>query len=230
MSDVSSEVESSIESDEFTIPEPLPAALGPLTKTVTWWNDSHGVTDPAVAPLAIISRTFTLEVIDDSTTSPIAAALCGLLANADAATLTPSTILPTGELDHAEWMRQCAAIRDHMHVLRPLRSDPPALKALLPTDLQALVDRLTRPEGGCIVIDGPAPAACLLLAYELDPACLVRIRPLQRGQTPVEFTALDYLRIEPILPLETGYSTGQLVDVAAKLIDLSLELASQQQL
>ena len=228
MSEVTSDAGEGTDPDEFEIPEPLPAALGPLKHTVTWWNDSHGVTDPALAPAAIIGQTFTLEVIDDPASTPVAAALCGLLTNADAATLTPSTVLPTGELDHAAWMRECAAIRDHISVLRPLRSDPPALKAVLPPALQALVDRLAHHNGGCVVIDGPIPAACLLLAYELNPACLVRIRPLQRGQTPVEFAAVDYLRIEPVLPLETGYASGQLVEVAAKLINLSLELSSQR--
>ena len=228
MSEAASEEPPAPYFEEFEFTKPLPTELGPLKHTVTWWNESHAVTDVATAPAAVINETFTLELIDDAAAASVAAALCGLFTNSDAAMLTASTTLPTGELDHNEWMRQCASIRDHINELRPLRIDPPALKDLLPGELQTLVDRLASPDGGCIVIDGPAAAACLLLAYELNPACVVRVRPLQRGQTPVEMRALEYLRIEPILPLETGYSSGQLIDVATNLINLSLELARQQ--
>lgn len=211
---------------ELHLPEPLPVELGQLASTVTWWLESHDVTDPAVAPAAVAGQTLTLEAIDSPEAIAVAAALCGLLTNSDAAILTAWIYSPTGELDHDAWMRQCAAIRDHICELRPLRSDAPALHAALPAELHELVTRLASTEVGCTLVDGPIAAACVLLAYQLNPDCLTKIRPMQQGRTPAETQTWEYLRVEPILPLETGYANGQMIDVAVTLINLSLSLSS----
>lgn len=211
---------------EFRFPEPLPVELGQLANTVTWWIESHDVTDPAVAPAAVVGQTLALETIDDPDAVAVAAALCGLLTNSDAAVLTAWIYTSTGQLDHDAWMRQCASIRDHICELRPLRSDARALLDALPAELHELVTRLSNPDAGCTAVDGPIAAACVLLAYELNPDCLTKVRPIQRGRTPVEAQTWEYLRVEPILPLETGYANGQLIDVAVTLINLSLSLSS----
>lgn len=212
--------------DDLEPPAPLPAELGQLATTVDWWVQSHDVADPAVAPTAILNQTVMLEAIAEPDAVPAAAALCGLLTNSDAAVLTAWTYTPTGQLDHSAWMTQCASIRDHLCELRPLRSDAPALLETMPPRLRELVDRLASADSQCTVVDGPVAAACVLLAYELNPDCLVKIRPLQRGQSPVETQAWQHLRVDPVLPIETGYGSGQLMEVAISLINLSLELAS----
>ncbi len=219
--------------EDFKIPRPLSPELGDLANTVTWWVESHRVTDPATAPAATLNDTFTIEALDAPECVAFAAAVCGLLTSSDPAQLTAWTRTPDGALDHSAslnhsaWMQQCAAIRDHMFTLRPLRTDAPGLRDALPEVMRSLVDRLASDDSECMVVDGPVAAGALLLAYELNPGCLVRIRPLQRGQSPVEAAAWDYLRVSPVVPMTTGYSNGELANVAVTIINLSLELATR---
>lgn len=212
----------------FDLPKRLPVELGDLMGRVKWWLESHGVNDPQDAPRAKLDKTVSVASLEDPACVPTAAAICGLLTSTDAAPLTAWTLTSDGSLDYGAWMRQCAAIRDQIGALRHTRSDAPALRAALPPTLQDLVDRLKDEESGCLVVDGPLAAGALLLAYELNPKCLTRIRPLQRGQSPVEHTTWDYLRIQPVVPLETGYTAGQLSNVAVELINLGLDLATNQ--
>ncbi len=218
---------------ELHIPTPLPPELGQLAATVEWWLRGHDVLTPADAPQAEAGTTVRLEACNDPELAAPAAALCGLLTNADAAAVTDVPVTELGQLDHAAWMQRCAEIRDRMWALRPLRSEPNELLSAVPVGVRNIVNRLIGEldaEGNasvdCVVVDGPVAAASVLLAYEMNPDSLARIRPLQLGQSPIESRTWQHLRVGPILPLETGYLDGELLPVAVALINRALELSS----
>lgn len=218
---------------DIDLPPALPAQLGELNAVVKWWLESHKVTSAAEAPKAAIESTYCLLTMDipegrsDDLTEH-AAAICAVLTNGEAVALTDWPSSTDGVLDHNEWMRQCAAIRDRMAPLRELRQETEALLSAIPEPLRDLATRLADDDNGCVIVDGPIAAACLLLAYEINPDCLVRIRPLQTGQSPVEEQAWGYLRLGPILPIATRYYSGELIDVAEALINRSVALASSE--
>ncbi len=220
-------------SDPFglNLPDPLPPELGQLTATLEWWLLAHDVFTPTDAPKAEAGQTIHLEANNDPELDACAAALCGLLTNADAAAVTDVPRTESGKLDLPAWMTRCADIRDQMWQLRSIRNEPNELLSAVPAGIREIVDRLVGdldPDrdspGDCVVVDGPATAACVLLAYEIDPSSLARIRPLQLGQSPIESRTWQHLRVGPVLPLETGFRNGELLPVAVSLINRALEL------
>jgi nicotinate-nucleotide--dimethylbenzimidazole phosphoribosyltransferase len=211
---------------EIEISEPLPSALGELKPMIQWWLTATNSTQPADAPRASAGDALSFLGASESDLLPTAGALCGLLTNRDAAEVTSTTYDGAGRIDHNAWMRQCALVRDEIARLRPMRSDAAALRTNVPDGIGDLVDKLCTDDGGPIVVDGPIAAAALLLAYEMNPESLERIRPLQSGSSRAEALTWEYLRIEPILPFATGYSDGQLLETGIVLINRALELAS----
>lgn len=205
---------------------PLPVELGDLTPTVEWWLTANNAPDARTAPRAKLDSTITLHVLESPELRPIAAAICGLLTNHGAAEVTADVLTDDGLLDHAAWMRDCALIRDDMSRLRPLRNQPADLHAAIPPPMQRLADLLRTDAAGAIVVDGPVATACLLLARELNPDCLARVRPLQNGRTATESLSWEYLRLVPILPMTTGFSHGELIDLGIALINRGLDLAA----
>lgn len=208
--------------------QPLPVALGQLKPIVEWWLTSTDAIQPGDAPPATAGESLTLISSDAPELLPISGALCALLTNRDAAQVTSTTYDEFGRIDHDAWMIECALVRDHLAHLRPLRSNLPELRASVPAEISDLSDRMCAPGGGPIIVDGPIAAASLLLAYESDPECLERIRPLQSGQSQTESLTWEYLRIDPILPISTGYSDGELLDVGIALINRALTLATRR--
>lgn len=194
--------------------------LGDLTALRDWWTHDRNE-EAAVA--ARLGETVRIVSSADVDTRVEANALAATTLNKDAASVTSLVTDPaTGRVNYLDWMTVCDKSRHRINELRPYRNDPEGLYDQLPPGLAALCDdimRAAQDPADRVLIDGDLAAALTLLAYEIDPDCLYRIRPLSRGHTTVETLVWDYLRLTPVLPLSTGLACDQLVPVAIELIN-----------
>jgi NaMN:DMB phosphoribosyltransferase len=206
-------------------PDRVLPALEELAPTVYWWAEATDSPRLAGVPTAVLGEN--IEVVSGGAPADAAAAaaVCGLLTGTDAATTTSTVYAADGTIDHNAWMTACSATRDELTKRRSHKGDPDLLRAELPAGLAALVDRLCDDDARPALLDGPQAAAAALLAYELNPDCLQRIRPLQKGDSAIEQLAWDYLRIPPVLPVHTRLSAGELGPAAVFLINSACGLA-----
>lgn len=204
------------------MPTSNPAAvdLGDLAALRDWWTLDRDQQTPVAARLG---ETIRVVSAADPAARIEANALAATSLNKDAASVTSLvTDLATGQVNYLDWMTVCNDSRDRINELRPYRNDPEALYEQLSTPFASLCDdiiRAAKDSNDRVLIDGDLAAALTLLAYEIDPDCLYRIRPLSRGNTTVESLVWDYLRLIPVLPLSTGLGCDQLVPVAIELIN-----------
>lgn len=139
-----------------------------------------------------------LVLVDVGDPSTQAASAIGLLANRDAATVTPRPV----ELDDAAWMAQCTAVREGMRRAREHRGDPLALletlgSATLSATAGALLQAAVRRTP--MVIDGTGPAAAALIVHRLAHRSTRWWWAASASSDPGLTAALDRLDAEPLL-------------------------------
>jgi NaMN:DMB phosphoribosyltransferase len=198
----------------------LPSELGDLADIARW----RARTKPAgkSGPTVVLSATS-----DEAAVA--AAAVCAVNLGKDASGLTPPNLDSDGRISYDRWMTQCATIRDQILAIRQGSSDPEEMLANLPEHLVTCVQAISElpQQQTPALLDGPTPAAAVLLAYLLDPEVLEWVRPLQPGASPTEQTIWDYLRITPVLPYVTGINDGSLGPLADVVMDTAVALATQ---
>jgi NaMN:DMB phosphoribosyltransferase len=202
-------------------------SFGGISSVLQWWATCTSSSRVAELPEATLGRNLILVCDPDETPSATAAAVAGLLTGRDAPATTTSFIDSDGLIDHDLWMAHCAATRDEMARLREFRDDAPAMRAAVNDEFGTLVDRLAAvPDGTGQLVDGATAAGAALLAYEIEPAMLATIRPLQSGEMAVSAIVWEYLRIEPVLPVRSNLCAGELSPAAAALINNLIEIAA----
>ncbi len=200
-------------------PSPIVAAA-----TIAVTDDSS--TDGASLVSALPSETDLIVLTTDHVPADVVPpAVCAVVTVGDAASVTSKHYDSDGKLDHDAWMKTCVAIRDCM---AQLRSDD---QSLLEAISAAGDDRLTT----CVsillaaathelpvLIDGPGPAAALLVATQEADNAVSMCRPLQQGMSPTERETWIHLGLEPVLAVSTGRTDGRLSATAVELINCSL--------
>lgn len=141
-----------------------------------------------------------------------AAAIIGLLANADAATVTGKG---TG-IDDTTWMRKCAAVRDAMRRGTPHKGDPLALlTAVGSPDFAAATGFLLQAaaRGVPVILDGTISAACALVADRISYRAKQWWLAGHRSTEPAHAIALNRLDLDPIVDygMRLGEGTGALL-------------------
>jgi len=141
-----------------------------------------------------------------------AAAIIGLLANADAATVTGKG---TG-IDDATWMRKCAAVRDAMRRGKPHQGDPLTLLATIGSpDFAAATGFLIQSavRGVPVILDGTISSACALVADRIAYRAKQWWLAGHRSTEPAQSIALDRLELEPVVDygMRLGEGTGALL-------------------
>jgi nicotinate-nucleotide--dimethylbenzimidazole phosphoribosyltransferase len=141
-----------------------------------------------------------------------AAAIIGLLANADAATVTGKG---TG-IDDATWMRKCAAVRDAMRRGKPHKAEPLALLTTIGSpDFAAATGFLLQAavRGVPVILDGTISTACALIADRISYRAKQWWLAGHRSTEPAQSIALDRLDLEPIVDygMRLGEGTGALL-------------------
>ena len=141
-----------------------------------------------------------------------AAAIIGLLANADAATVTGKG---TG-IDDATWMRKCAAVRDAMRRGKSHTNDPLALlTAIGSPDFAAATGFVLQAavRGVPVILDGTISTACALVADRVSPQAKAWWLAGHRSTEPAQSIALSRLDLEPIVDygMRLGEGTGALL-------------------
>ncbi|MFM8154509.1 MAG: nicotinate-nucleotide--dimethylbenzimidazole phosphoribosyltransferase [Actinomycetes bacterium] len=141
-----------------------------------------------------------------------AAAIIGLLANADAATVTGKG---TG-IDDTTWMRKCAAVRDAMRRGTPHKGDPLALlTAVGSPDFAAATGFLLQAaaRGVPVILDGTISAACALVADRISYRAKQWWLAGHRSTEPAHAIALTRLDLDPIVDygMRLGEGTGALL-------------------
>jgi len=141
-----------------------------------------------------------------------AATLIGLLANADAATVTGKG---TG-IDDATWMRKCAAVRDAMRRGTEHKGDPIGLLAAVGSpDFAACTGFLLQAaaRGMPVILDGTISSACALVADRISYRAKQWWLAGHRSTEPAQTIALDRLELEPIVDygMRLGEGTGALL-------------------
>lgn len=127
-----------------------------------------------------------------------AAALVGILAGSDAASMTGRG----SGIDDTAWIRKCAAVRDAMRNARPSITDQIELMAVCAgPDFAAhtgfLVQAAARQTP--IVIDGLAGAACALVAQRIAFRMPDWLLAAQTGVDKAQKKALERLNLQPLL-------------------------------
>ncbi|MEI6621160.1 MAG: nicotinate-nucleotide--dimethylbenzimidazole phosphoribosyltransferase [Actinomycetes bacterium] len=198
----------------------LPSELGDLADIARWRARTRPAGDPG--PTVVLSATSDEAAI-------AAAAVCAVNLGKDASSLTPPNLGSDGRIQYDRWMTECASIRDQILAIRQSSSDPEEMLADLPAPLVACAQAIAElPVNQTpALLDGPTPAAAVLLAYLLDPEVLEWVRPLQPGAGPTERAIWDYLRITPILPYVTGINDGSLGPLADVVMDTAVAQATQ---
>ncbi|MGI9136359.1 MAG: nicotinate-nucleotide--dimethylbenzimidazole phosphoribosyltransferase [Candidatus Nanopelagicales bacterium] len=141
-----------------------------------------------------------------------AAAIIGLLANADAATVTGKG---TG-IDDSTWMRKCAAVRDAMRRGAPHKGDPLALLTVVGSpDFAAATGFLLQAaaRGVPVILDGTISAACALVADRISYRAKQWWLAGHRSTEPAHALALNRLDLDPIIDygMRLGEGTGALL-------------------
>ncbi len=141
-----------------------------------------------------------------------AAALIGLLANADAATVTGKG---TG-IDDTTWMRKCAAVRDAMRRGSEHKGDPLALlTAIGSPDFAAATGFLLQSaaRGVPVILDGTISSACALVADRISYRAKAWWLAGHRSTEPAQSIALDRLDLVPVVDygMRLGEGTGALL-------------------
>ncbi len=148
-----------------------------------------------------------LILADPGEPSTEAAAIIGLLANRDAATVTPRPV----DLNDAAWMAQCTGVREGMRRARDHRADPigvldalgaTAVAVLAGALLQAAVRRTP------LIIDGTSSVAAALLIHRLAHRSTRWWWAASASTDPGLTAALDRLDAEPLLVEEIPPSHG----------------------
>jgi nicotinate-nucleotide--dimethylbenzimidazole phosphoribosyltransferase len=135
-----------------------------------------------------------------------AAAIIGLLADSDAATVTGRG----SGIDDVTWMRKCAAVRDAMRRGRPVLADHAALLATSGSaDLAALTGLLLQSAARRtpVVLDGVVSASAAMVAQRAAFRSVSWLIASHRTAEPAQWLALDRLSLEPVLDL--GLSVGE---------------------
>ncbi|MGV1036554.1 MAG: nicotinate-nucleotide--dimethylbenzimidazole phosphoribosyltransferase [Candidatus Nanopelagicales bacterium] len=201
--------------------QPVSAAAGPLgdLAAIARWHADVGDPDQSADTIPLI--------VGAPAAAASAAAVCGVILSRDAASVTPNSFDDDDRLNHHQWMSDCAHIRNEIRCLESVRDDPEALLATvdpqvarLAADIRSLPD-----QAQATLVDGPVCAAAVLLAHEQVPEVLRWIRPVQLGATPTETLTWDYLRVEPILAVNTRLAGGELADLARATIATAVDLA-----
>jgi nicotinate-nucleotide--dimethylbenzimidazole phosphoribosyltransferase len=129
-------------------------------------------------------------------------------------------------IDDQRWMREVVAVRDLRRRSVTYRADPAQLLASLgsPT-LTALVAALLRAAGRStpVLLDGLAMTAALA-ARELSPRAIRWWQVGARGRDRAQRAALDRLRLDPLLDLDTDLGTGAGAVMAIPLLRTAVEL------
>lgn len=226
----------------MTQDKPLPAAqaLGDLAPLRDWWlttvgEDSEPVPTPQVLDLsteanaseAIAAAANSVLAVLATTSKAVvvgAAAICGIVTNSDASSLTADVIDSDGQLDHAAWMRDCEQIRDAMVKLQPWRNDFDQLLSHADSSVATCTTtiRLLTQANTALLLDGPGPAAAALLAAELSPESMALVRPLQHGSVPAETLAWEHLQLTAVLAHQTRLNNGSLAPLAAATLKTAL--------
>lgn len=138
-----------------------------------------------------------------------AAAIIGLLANADAATVTGKG---TG-IDDTTWMRKCAAVRDAMRRGKPHKGDPLALLTTIGSpDFAAATGFVLQASvrGVPVILDGTISAACALVADRISYRAKQWWLAGHRSTEPAHAIALNRLDLDPIVDygMRLGEGTG----------------------
>jgi nicotinate-nucleotide--dimethylbenzimidazole phosphoribosyltransferase len=141
-----------------------------------------------------------------------AAAIIGLLANADAATVPGKG---TG-IDDATWMRKCAAVRDAMRRGKPHKGDPLTLLTTIGSpDFAATTGFIFQAavRGIPVILDGTISAACALVADRISYRAKQWWLAGHRSTEPAQSIALDRLELVPIVDygMRLGEGTGALL-------------------
>ena len=141
-----------------------------------------------------------------------AAAIIGLLTNADAATVTGKG---TG-IDDTTWMRKCAAVRDAMRRGKPHKGDALALlTAIGSPDFAAATGFVLQASvrGVPVILDGTISTACALIADRIGYRAKQWWLAGHRSTEPAHSIALDRLDLAPIVDYGSrlGEGTGALL-------------------
>lgn len=193
--------------------------MGDLAKVADWWSEaSQG--EPASPD------TVTVVTGNSAAAATAAAAVIGVGLRKHAAEVTAEIYDDRQQLDFAAWMDECDRVRDLMTSLALHMPDRSAVLAATPDDFQTAVDEILT-GAGAQLLDGPVAAAAALLASEITPECVLRLRPLQPGVTPVEEAVWQYLQLEPILRYRTRLADASLAPLAHEAINLAVALQSR---
>jgi hypothetical protein len=209
----------------LALPSPAPRRVTPSeTSALMAATDSTGIlvrtlSDPttdlsaaqtmAVGAAAVDAEVDTgvdlLVLADMGRPGSVAAAIVGLLASRDAATVTPRP----SALDDAVWMAECSAVREGMRRARDHRADPVALlDALAASTIAlatgALLQAATRRTP--MILDGTGPMAAALLAHRLAHRSTRWWWAASASTDPAIAAALERLDAEPLLsePMPPG--------------------------
>lgn len=130
---------------------------------------------------------------------PVAAwALCGLLTRANAAEVTAP------QADDADWMRQCAAVRDRMQEARGALGDRDALLTAIGdpgiTAAAGVIDAASR-RGVGIVLDTASTLAAALVVERSERRLSRTWLAGTRSDEPAQHRAIDRLELQPVVPL-----------------------------
>ena len=141
-----------------------------------------------------------------------AAALIGLLASADAATVTGTG---TG-IDDATWMRKCAAVRDAMRRGRPFMGEPrKLLQVVAGADIAAMSGYLLQAaiRRTPVRLDGTITTAAALAADRIDYRAKNWWLAGHLSAEPAHALALNRLNMTPLLSyqMRLGEGTGALL-------------------
>lgn len=196
----------------------LPSELGDFASIAKW----RAQTKPADSDDSIMVIT-----TDSPQLRVTAAAVCAVVLGKDAATITAAEFDDEGRLNHGAWMTNCGQTRDLRYQLGTEEFEATELLPKLPESFRVCVEQIRELPGRELpaLLDGPVPAAALLVAYQLAPEVLNWVRPLQLGTTPTETFTWEHLRIDPILPFKTRLNDGCLTQLATEVLRTAVSLA-----
>ena len=117
---------------------------------------------------------------------------------------TQRTAQTAPQVDDADWMRQCAAVRDRMQEARGARGDRDALLTAIGdpgiTAAAGVIDAASR-RGLGIVLDTASTLAAALVVERSERRLSRTWLAGTRSDEPAQHRAIDRLELQPVVPL-----------------------------